>query len=311
MSRQSGAGTKLLAAFESVYGTAPASGFFEMPFLSTTLSSEQGLIASEVLGQGRDATDPFRDVINVDGDVVVPVDVRGIGTWLKALLGAPTTAGTTPKTHTYTSGAAALPSLAVEVQYPAVPVFNMETGVKVDSMKLAWARSGLPSATFACIAQGEAKNTSSQGGTPTTRVLKQFSQFQGSISLNSSVLAGVVSGEMTYANNLDRVEVIRSDGKIDGADEGLATCTGNLVTRFADTTLLDLATAGTAVQLDLGWTISASEKLLITLPRVFLPKPKLAIPGPGGVQATFDWQAAKNGATPMLTVVLTNDVTSY
>ena len=39
----------------------------------------------------------------------------------------------------------------------------------------------------------------------------------------------------------------------------------------------------------------------------YLPKPKLSISGPGGIQATFDWQAAKNAAAGrMFTVELTN-----
>lgn len=45
---------------------------------------------------------------------------------------------------------------------------------------------------------------------------------------------------------------------------------------------------------------------------VYLPKPKLSISGPGGIQATFDWQAAKNTAAGhMLTVQLVNDVVAY
>ena len=31
---------------------------------------------------------------------------------------------------------------------------------------------------------------------------------------------------MTYANNLDRIEAIRSDGRIDGADPSIAALTG-------------------------------------------------------------------------------------
>lgn len=311
MGRQTGAGTKLLGVFESTYGTAPGSGYFDLPFISTDYGSAQPLIESEVLGQGRDATAPFRDVITVDGNVVVPADVRSIGLWLKGLLGAPTTTGTTPKVHTFNSGAAALPSLALETGYPAVPVYLMKTGSVVDTMAMSWTRSGLANVTFGLIGQGEAKATSSGGGTPTALDLELFSQFQGSVKKDGSALAGVVSGTLNYTNNLDRVEVIRSDGKIDGADPGLAKCSGQLVLRVADTTLLDLAIAGTSMALELAYTISASKKLVLTLPSVYLPKPKLTIPGPGGIQATFDWQAAKSSGAAMLTAVLTNDVASY
>jgi hypothetical protein len=42
---------------------------------------------------------------------------------------------------------------------------------------------------------------------------------------------------------------------------------------------------------------------------VYLPKPKLAVEGPGGVQASLDFRGAKNDvAGRMLTVTLTNDL---
>jgi hypothetical protein len=82
--------------------------------------------------------------------------------------------------------------------------------------------------------------------------------------------------------------------------------------RFADTTLIDAATDNTPLELAFAYTIDADKSLTFTAHEVYLPKPKLAISGPGGVQATFDWQAAKaTSPARMLTVVLKNDVASY
>lgn len=50
MARQPGARTQVAFAFESVYGTPPASGYRRMPFATTTLGSEQGLLSPELLG---------------------------------------------------------------------------------------------------------------------------------------------------------------------------------------------------------------------------------------------------------------------
>jgi hypothetical protein len=48
---------------------------------------------------------------------------------------------------------------------------------------------------------------------------------------------------------------------------------------------------------------------VLTAHEVYLPKPKLAVEGPGGVQASFDFPGAKNTAAGrMLTVTLTNDL---
>ncbi len=88
-------------AFETVYGTPPASGYRLMPFARTTLGAEQPLLNSELLGYGRDPLAPIKDAVTADGEVVVPIDVEAFGFWLKAAFGAPTTTGTTPKTHTF------------------------------------------------------------------------------------------------------------------------------------------------------------------------------------------------------------------
>lgn len=312
MARAYGANTQLLGKFETVYGTPPTGNYIKFPFVSSDLGSEQGLIASDLLGQGRDPSQPIRDVIRVEGNVVVPVDLRNFGYWLKALLGAPTTTGTGPYTHTFASGAASLPSIALEVGMPDVPIFFTEAGVRVNSAQLSFSRSGAANATLNCIAQGETDAGVTGGGTPTVASITRFNQFQASIKKDGVQLGNVTGAQLTYSNNLERIETIRSDGKIDGADPTIAALTGNIEVRFADTTLIDAATDNTPLELAFAYTIDADKSLTFTAHEVYLPKPKLAISGPGGVQATFDWQAAKaTSPARMLTVVLKNDVASY
>ena len=312
MARAYGANASLLAAFETTYGVAPVSGFVKFPFVSSSLGSEQGLIDSDILGQGRDPAAPSRDVIKVEGDVVAPVDLRYFGHWLKALLGNPTTSGTGPYEHVYGSGAMALPSLSVEIGMPEVPAFFLIGGVRLNSMALNFQRSGQASATFNVIAQSETRNNTSQGGVPSTLPFKRFGQFQGQVKLDRAPLANLTGANLTYTNNLERIETIRSDGKIDGADPTIAALTGAIEVRFADTALLDKATSGEPVALEFAYIISATEKLVIEAHEVYLPKPKRAISGPGGVQASFDWRAANNiVAGRMMTVTLTNDVEEY
>lgn len=311
MARAYGANAHLLGDFESVYGTPPVGNYIKFPFVSSNLGSEQGLISSDLLGTGRDPAQPIRDVIKVEGDVVVPVDLRNFGHWLRALLGAPNTTGVGPYVHSFVSGATSLPSLALEVGMPEASAYFMNMGVRVNSMQLSFARSGGASATLNCIAQGESRASISAGGTPTEAVITRFNQFQGSVKKDGAQLGNVTGAQLTYSNNLERIETIRPDGKIDGADPTIAALTGSIDVRFADTSLIDAATNNTPVELSFGYVIDASRSILFTAHQVYLPKPKLAISGPAGVQASFNWQAAKPDSGQMLTVTLTNDVEEY
>lgn len=415
MPRARGVNAALAAVFESTYGTPPVSGYRRMPFASANLGEEQGLIENELLGFGREPLAPTYDVVSNMGEIVVPVDVRNIGVWLRGLFGAPTTAaavaatgtitltanlqagdtvtvdgipyaavasgatgnqfnlgGTAAltatalaavinpsanvaaaavgavvnltakalgpggnartlatnaparvslsgatlaggaNTHTFQSGGQALPSMSIEVLLPDVPFFGMNYGARINSFQVQAQRSGLLTATLNVMAQGESIAATTQAGTLSEFVLERFGQFQGEIRRNNVALGNVISADLTYSNNLEPIEVIRTDGRIADADPGIVSLTGNIVTRFEDRVLLDQATNRQPCELQFRWTGAPGTSLVWTAHRVFLPRGDRQIQGPGGVQAPFAFQAAVD---PVLnraaTCVLTNDVASY
>ncbi len=251
MARAQGARALMALAFETTYGTPPASGFTRMPFASTSLGAEQPLLNSELLGYGRDPLAPIKDAVTADGDVVVPLDAEAFGFWLKAAFGAPTTTGTGPWTHEFQSGSWTLPSMSIETGMPEVPRYAMYSGCVLDQITWQMQRSGLLTATARLVAQGETVGTATSAfgapaSPPAALELKRFGHFNGAITRNGSALGNVVSAEITYANNLDRIETIRNDGRIDGADPSIAALTGRIEVRFADQTLVTQAINGEA-----------------------------------------------------------------
>lgn len=311
MGRARGSNARLLGKFESVYGTPPTGNFIQLPFVSSNIGPEQGLIESDLLGQGREGYDPTLDVVNNDGDIVVPVDAGNFGHWLKLMLGAPVTAANASLfDHTFTSGASNLPSMSLETGLPEVPSYEMNYGVRGNTMRIELGRRGLLNCTMGLIAKGaNAIASSSGGGTPTALEVARFAQATGEIKKDGVQLGSVVGASFAFSNNLDKVETIRPDGEIEDADPGMATATGNVTIRFGNTTLLDAATGRDPIELTFGWTFETFA-LLFTMQRVFLPRAKRPITGPQGVQASFDWQASGQ-AGAIMTALLTNDVASY
>lgn len=415
MARAYGSSAGLLLKRESSYGTRATGNYVKMPFTSCNLGSEQGLIDDPVLGLGRDPAQPLLDVINDDGDIVVPVDPRYLGLWLTGIFGNPVsttvaaegyidfdinptegdtitingieftfvddspgtteieiqntvvqtvdaivtklnassdddvndatysrpsttqklkivhdTAGATGNTftleasaatvsgptltggghaHVFKSGASSLPSYSVQVGLPQIPAYFMHTGVVMNSISFDFQRSGAAAATVNAIAQGETRFNGSMGGTPSELTFARVSQFQGSIKSGGNRIANLTAGNVAYSNNMEKIETIRDDGLIDGADPTIAALTGSIDVRFADTTLIDKAAGGEPVDLEFSYVLGAGLSLKITAHEVYLPKPKLAVTGPGGVQASFDFRGARNVvAGQMLTVTLLNDL---
>lgn len=312
MGRAIGANAKITGAFETNVGVPPNAGFFSIPLASHTMGEERPLIASDLLGLGREPQDPIADVATDNGDMVVPVDVRNFGHWLKLAFGNPTdaTGAGGEEVHTFTSGAAALPSMSIEIGAPEVPAFSVNYGSRLNQLKIGLARSGLLNATCSLIAIGETPPVAATVmPAPTSQLVTRFAQATGAITKDGVALASVVGADLTFSNNLDPVETIKADGRIEDSDPGMVMASGSLTVRFRDTVLMNAASNGTPCALSFGWT-NGPHSLLFNLPRVFLPPAKRPISGPKGIQAVFNWQASGALAASM-TAILTNDVASY
>ncbi len=314
MARAIGINSTLAVGFETVYGTPPAaSKYWRVPFARSSLGSDQPLLGSELLGFGRDPQAPIKDAISVDGDVTVPMDPRYMGIWLRAAFGGPTTSGITPnKNHVFQSGAATLPSFTVEQGMPEVPYFALISGCVVDGISFTMSRSGLITASVSVVAQGETIGTTTTPTAPVTYADARFGAFQGAIERAGVALGNVTSASVNYSNGLERVETIRADGKIDGVDPTQATLTGEITVRFADQMLLNQAVAGGPAEFKFSYAIPGGPSLTFVAHAVYLPKAKIGLEGPGGVSASFAWQAAR-AVSParMCTVTLINDVNDY
>jgi hypothetical protein len=423
MARSYGSATQVLAKKETVYGTAATGNYEKFNFFSSSLSAEQNANDDPLLGQGRESRAPFPDIINDDGDLVVPVEARDIGRWLQLLMGnatvtnsaatgditftlnpsaghtitlngvtwtfvasgatgtqtniganlnatltqlandlnASANASITPATyanvggtklgithdtaspvgnaytlasgnanavvsgatlsggghnHTFISAAASLPSFTAEIGHANVPAYFQHTGCMLNSIAFDLQRTGAPKATLGIMAQGETRFNATQGGTPTTRVYKPFTQLGGTIKRNGVALGNVTGVKFTYSNGMEKVPNIRPDYLIDAIDPSQVSITGSIDARFADTLLVDDAINQTAVELEFAYRMPGLDgnnfSLVWTLHEVFLSRPKIPISGPGGVQTTFNWRAVLDEAlAKSATVVLKNDVALY
>lgn len=314
MPRALGINAVMLFGWEDVaYGTA-ATNYKRVPFISANLGDEQPLIEDDILGLGRDPSEPLLDVITNGGSITVPLDLRHIGFWLRLLFGSPTTTDDTPGsgdyTHVFASGAAALPSASIEIGFPDIGEYFLNTGIMAQSIRIELSPTGRAQAVIELVGQQEARSGSSVDGTPIdASAVARFNQFQGSIDRNNSALAAIVSSGLTFSNGLDPVRVVRNDGLIDGVDALKTSIQGNISARFQDTTLYNDAGSTTPIEIDLAYTRAADEKLTFTVHEARLPKARQNIAGAGGVEATYNYQAQKDeSAGEMLEVTLIDDV---
>lgn len=314
MARAKGINSKFRAAFESQFGTAPASGYLELPFISSDLGAAQPFENDDgILGLGREPQVALKGDIDAGGQVVVPLDLRNIGFWLKGLLGAPATSGTDPYTHTFISGATSLPSIAGEVGHPDIPQYAMNAGLVVNQMNFSVSRDGgLPQATFDLIGKSESWSGSSGAGTPTSMAVTRFSRHQGSITRAASALGNIRNASLTFSNNIDAAKFLNDGAEISAIDVGAISYTGSLTARFADTTLLNDALGAAGVEIVLAYTIDSDNQLTITLHNVQIERPKIPVSGPGGVETTFNIHPARQSdGSESMTIVLKNDVAAY
>jgi hypothetical protein len=312
--RARGSSLKVLAKSETVYGTAPTGNFVQLPVFTFGMSASQPLDQDNVLSTNatRDASDPNQGMISVAGDVRVPIDLENFGHWLFMLFGAAVVTGTTDFTHTWKSGAVALPSKSFEKGLADIGDYFLYTGCKANTLAIDFSPSGSADATIGLIGQDETSAGSSGGGTPTFAGMTRFRRNLGAATLDGAAMASVVGASVQYSNGLDAVHTIRSDLQLEGIDEGLSTASGNVTLRLTDSSLIADAIAQTPRALSLSYTIAATQKLTINFPRVFFSRPGVPVNGPGGIELAVQFIAAHDSVTGyMMDVVLNNQTAVY
>ena len=193
-----GANANLYLRPEASYGTLATGNYTRLGFLRAGLGVSQQLLDLRVLGigQGRDAGDPMQGEIDTEGEVEIPLNQDGLGHWLRLLLGPPTTTGTSPNfVHVFASGAAALPSASVVLDYGATlpDRYLVLTGVRAGSLAIGFGPTGPATARIGLMAQGGGLQPTAVHGTPVTVTGTNFLRPQGRILKGATPLALVVA----------------------------------------------------------------------------------------------------------------------
>lgn len=308
-----GSNSQILIAKESTYGIKPdAASFVKVPFKSCGLDGSQSLNEDDNLGNGREKLAPTLGRKSVSGDMSLPVDLRNIGYWLMGLLGTPvTTEATGVFTHVFSSGKDSLPSLSMEKSFKEVADYTIFTGIQVSQMSFDYSNDGNAAASVSLIAQSEENNSVTIQTNPITNEFLGFANSQAAVSIDG-VDVPIMGASLSLSNDLQAVETIRNDNKIDSIDLGMFSAAGSLTVRFNSKELLEKAKSGTPVALTFEFKNSDDELLRIKLFEGYLSKPGKSIDGPGGIELSFDFQGAKNtAASKMIEVELVNNVASY
>ena len=130
--------TAIQMDYESSFGVAPSSASGkELPVNSFGLTVSRAKNSAQTLTGRRDPVEPFDGNVETAGDVVVPVDARAFGYWLKLLFGAPTDSGSAaPYTHVFKPGDEA-PSAILQCSYGTDPeTYGKFAGCKVSSLQI-------------------------------------------------------------------------------------------------------------------------------------------------------------------------------
>lgn len=296
----------------TVYGEAPVGDYLKVPFYTSGLGGSKTFEANDLAGQGRDPQKPVAGPLDVAGNIAVPLDARYIGIWLTGLLGNPvTTAADDVYTHVFKSGAASLPDYAIEIGHPSIasPAYFMNTGVQVNNLALTMERSGAVRTTLGLMGINETKSAASAAGTPTSMALAQFGHPQGALKKAGAALANVRSFNFTYSNNLIQIETVNNGGNLEGVDPGATSLTGSAEILFANQSIIDEVFAGTPVDLDVTYQISASLKLSFTMHELLIDRAPHSVDGPAGITMPLSFRGNKNTAAGcMMTATLINDV---
>jgi hypothetical protein len=303
---------------ETTYGTLPTGNWKRVPLVSLDPGVSQPWERPDIIGLagGRDEPVPLRGLLTVQPSVDVQVDLVNTGHWLRLLFGAPTTTGTTDRTHVFGSGGATLPSISLQhgnSQISANP-FMRFPGLRANTMELRF-RPDEPQQVMSIgmIGLNASRAAATASGTPTAATFTPFTGPVATVTRAGTALARITGGTLRYSNGLEVLrEANRASAAIGEAAPGTAEVSGSIDVRMDTDTILADSEGNAPIKLAFGYSISATQSLTFLVEAAYLERTMPAVRGRAGVQATFNFRGAFDAtATRALTVTLANQQAAY
>jgi len=212
--------------------------------------------------------------------------------------------------HVFQTGEEDLPCFTMERGNPDIDRYRLYPSVKANTLALDFQRSGAATAVIGMIAKGmEDITEESQGGNPEILPFSRISQFKGYVKSAGDYVGNLTSSSMNHSNNMEGIQTIRDDDRIDGADEGITSVTGQLNIRLSDSGILASAEAREKVDLEYGYKLSAGQQLRFAIHRATLSLPKDPVTGPGGIEVALNYQASRDQTSgKIMTITLVNNL---
>jgi hypothetical protein len=304
--------------FQSAFDTFPASGsWYPLSAYDRSDGENRGREDDPLLGRGgyKNNRDPVASAPSLPtggGQLIVPVCMREIGFWLRAMLGDPVVTDDDPNfTHVFESGKDSIPYLA-QSKFLASGMYRRTRGLIVNTMALSLEKAGgYPRATLGVMLRDEAKNASAPTGTiePAFTLLrapasKPYAKYNGSA-------AAVTAFSFNFSNQLQPNNEFNNSEYPAGFDPDDVQLSASFTIRYTDTAWDDLADAETAGVFNFGWEIDANKSIDFKLPVARIARQPLPINSPGRVTQTYNVTPEQDTDDPALVVTLKNDVAGY
>ncbi len=310
--------TTCMLDYETSFGVAPSTKApVILPINSFGLTVSRNKNSAQTLRGRRDPDMPFDGNVETSGDLVVPVDVRSFGYWLKLLFGDPTTTGSgTAYTHVFTP-ADESPSAVLQCSYGTSPAaFGHFPGCKISSLQLTAGGDEELTATLSMVGKMATFDTTNYdtGDDAEAVVLKRLSNFQASLKKDNQTFAVCTGFDINIDNGLDTdTRTLGTAGELYDIPEGIMSVTGNVTCLFTSLALLNDAKASNEMSLELSFAIDASNSLSILLPEVQIQYQGPTVEGPTGIRTQYPFVAYYNDSVKntVVEVTLKNDVDAY
>ena len=289
-----------------------ASAFF--PFSSESLKVSIEPIAEAQIRGVLDQSPRYKGLITVGGSFSGPVYPSLIGHLLRAALGAPTTTGTGPYTHTFNptqgrfSNSAALPPYSITVGRDGI--IERYSGCVCQSLSFSFAKGGM--LTFE--SQWIGANYDSPGAPTVALPTDTPFTLDALVQRNGVAFGSLQDISIAINNNLEGVRTINNNGGIISrvAWNGMRTIEVSGTADFDNNTLYNDFLAFGNTPWSFEWSQGANTRLTLTFPAMKNLDGSPNVGGEGRITLPFSLSAEYDLATGRaMQAVLVNNVTSY